>query len=85
MCTHNQCLRAKKEKYNFSSENYYFYSREKSLCIAWACIRNVWFGPVSAVHSTSNLVFGSSFPSTANVLSLKSVMKWPFFSIQLIQ
>ena len=41
MCTHNQCFRAKKEKYyNFLSENEHFYSREILLYIAWACLRN---------------------------------------------
>ena len=40
-CNHNQCFEQKKEKYNiFSSENYDFYSLEKSQCIAWACFRN---------------------------------------------
>ena len=46
MCTHNQCFRAKKEKYyNFSSENEHFYSREILLYIAWACLRNDRFEP----------------------------------------
>ena len=41
MCTHNQCFRAKKEKYyKFSFENEHFYSREILLYIAWACLRN---------------------------------------------
>ena len=41
MCTHKQCFRAKKEKYyNFSSENYHFYSHEIMLYLAWACLRN---------------------------------------------
>ena len=42
MCTHNQCFRAKirKKYYNFSSENYYFYSRGILLYIARACFRN---------------------------------------------
>ena len=40
-CTHNLYFEQKYEKYyNFSSENYYFYTREKSLNIAWACFRN---------------------------------------------
>ena len=42
MCTHDLCFEQKKEKYpNFSSENYYFYSCEKSQYIARACKRNV--------------------------------------------
>ena len=41
-CTHNLCFEQKQEKYhNFSSENYRFYSCEKSLYIAKACCRNV--------------------------------------------
>ena len=41
MCTYNQCFRARKKKiYIFSSENYYFYSREVLLYIAWACLCN---------------------------------------------
>ena len=41
-CIHNLCFEQKLEKYhNLSSENYHFYSREKSfLYIAWACYRN---------------------------------------------
>ena len=40
-CTHNQCFEQKLVKHhNFSSENYRFYSREISLYIAWACLRN---------------------------------------------
>ena len=40
-CTPDLCLEQKKEKYhNFSFENYYFYSCEKSLYIAWARFRN---------------------------------------------
>ena len=54
MCTHNQCFRAKKEKYynfssenyHFQSENYYFHSGKKSPYIAWVCYR------IGAVEST---------------------------------
>ena len=42
MCTHNQCFGQKFEKsYNFSYENYHFYSRKILLYIVWACLRNV--------------------------------------------
>ena len=41
-CTHNICFEQKHEiSQNNSTENCYFYSREKSLYIAWACFRNV--------------------------------------------
>ena len=41
-CTHNLCFEQKYEKYyNFSSENYHFYSREILLYIAWACLSYV--------------------------------------------
>ena len=42
MCTHNQCFEQK--YYNFSSENYHFYSREILLYIVWARLRNVELG-----------------------------------------
>ena len=40
-CTHNLCFEQKSEKVKNSTENCHFYSREKSLYIAWACFRNV--------------------------------------------
>ena len=40
-CTHNMCFGQKYENsQNISTGNCRFYSREKSLCIAWACFRN---------------------------------------------
>ena len=40
--THNLCFEQKLKKYNnFSSENDTFHSREKSQCIAQACLRHV--------------------------------------------
>ena len=40
-CTHNICFEQKYENSkNNSTENCHFYSREKSLYIAWACFRN---------------------------------------------
>ena len=42
MCTHNRCFRAKKEKCNFSSENYRFHSGKKTPYIARLCYRNVY-------------------------------------------
>ena len=39
-CTHNICFEQKYE----NSQNCHFYSRQKSLYIAWACFRNdLWF------------------------------------------
>ena len=44
MCTHNQCFEQKEEKsYNFSSENYHFYSHKILLYIVWAFFRDVNF------------------------------------------
>ena len=45
-CTHNICFEqnmkiVKKEQLLIVTENYRFYSRGKSLYIAWACFRNV--------------------------------------------
>ena len=41
MCTHHLCFEQKEEKYhNFSSENYNFYSCEKSQYIAQASFLN---------------------------------------------
>ena len=41
-CTHNLCFEQTiKKYYNFSSENDNFHSREKSQCIAQACLLNV--------------------------------------------
>ena len=40
-CTHNLCFEQKYENSkNNSIKNCNFYSREKSLYIAWACFRN---------------------------------------------
>ena len=40
MCTHNLCFRAKYENsQKLSNENCHFYSRIKSLYVAWACFR----------------------------------------------
>ena len=40
-CTHNLCFEQKYENnQNISTENCHFYSREKSLYVAWACFRN---------------------------------------------
>ena len=40
-CTHNICFEQKYEKSKKkSTETCYFYSREKSLYIAWTCFRN---------------------------------------------
>ena len=42
MCTHNLCFEQKYEnRQNISTENCHFYTREKSLYVAWACFRNV--------------------------------------------
>ena len=39
---HNLCFEQNYEdSQNFSTENCHFYSREKSLYVAWACFRNV--------------------------------------------
>ena len=41
MCTHNICFEQIYEnRQTISPENCHFYSREKSLYIAWACFRN---------------------------------------------
>ena len=41
-CTHDLCFEQKNENsQNISNENCHFYSREKSLYVAWACFRNV--------------------------------------------
>ena len=40
-CTHNLCFEQKYENsQKISTENCLFYSREKSLYVAWACFRN---------------------------------------------
>ena len=41
-CTHNICFEQKNENSTKkSTENWHFYSREKTLYIAWVCFRNV--------------------------------------------
>ena len=45
---------------NFSFENYYFYSHENSLCIAWACFRNEVSYSVTAENFTAHFVTGMS-------------------------
>ena len=45
--THNICFEQKYENcQNISSENCHFYSRKKSLYVAWACFRNEAVQPV---------------------------------------
>ena len=45
-CTHNICLEQKYENsQTISTENCHFYSRKKSLYIAWTCFRNVLYTP----------------------------------------
>ena len=41
MCTHDLCFEQIYENsQNNSNENCHFYSREKSVYVAWACFRN---------------------------------------------
>ena len=42
MCTHDLCLEQKHENsQKNSNENCHFYTREKLMYVAWACLRNV--------------------------------------------
>ena len=58
MCTHNLCFEQKYEnsKKN-SNENCDFYSREKSLYIAWACLRNVFLHRSQTVEKPCNVTY----------------------------
>ena len=79
-CTHNLCFvrrfyrvptiyvmsKNKKKYHNFSYENYYFYSREKSMYIAWTCFRHVPDRPCSFIAIYKEIKSFSSLP-TLNV------------------
>ena len=56
-CTHNQCFEQNKEKHhNFSSENYRFYSCEKSQYITFFRNGNSWIPCFECVKEVLGLV-----------------------------
>ena len=62
-CNHNICFKQKYKKKNpkNSTENFHFYSREKSLYIAWACFRKLIFFQGMALCLTISFAFYAYF------------------------